>query len=431
MEMIRRVLITIVVLLSGSSTLFAQKKCFQRNAQIRAAQYAEGEDSARGRVLFSGHFPEEKATAGADCRRDTLVQPSTDSVIKNNLFQRIYRYFQQSNEVRNDKKFDFSIIGGPHFSKDTKLGLGIVASGLYRLDRTDTTLSPSNISLYGDITTTGFYLLGIDGNTIFPRDLYRLDVNMYFFSFLSQYWGIGYENGKRNDGYTKYKRKEMQIKLDFYRKIAPNTFVGITGMYRHVNGKDFKDISFLEGERNKISSLGGGVILTYDSRDFIPNPYKGTFAKIEQTFFSKFLGNGYSFQRTDLQFRHYDRLWKGAVLAYDLNGTFNSGNIPWSMVALLGGPYRMRGYYEGQYRDNNLIVAQIELRQKVYKRHGVVAWVGAGNVFPKFNKFRWKETLPSYGLGYRWEFKNRVNIRLDYGIGKGQSSFYFNINEAF
>lgn len=428
--MIRRVLITTIVLLSGS-TLFAQNKYFKRNAPIRrAAQHSE-EELYGSTNLSLGYFPKDKSIAEADCRQDTAVQIPTDSVIKNNLFQRIYRYFQQSNEVRNDKKIDFSIIGGPHFSKDTKLGLGIVASGLYRLDRRDTTLSPSNISLYGDITTTGFYLLGIDGNTIFPRDLYRLDVNMYFFSFLSQYWGIGYKNGSRHDGYTTYKRKEMQIKLDFYRKIAPNTFIGITGMYRHVNGKDFKDIRFLEGERNKISSLGGGLILTYDSRDFIPNPYKGTYAKIEQTFFPKFLGNCYSFQRTDLQVRHYDRLWKGAVLAYDLNGIFNSGNIPWSMVALLGGPYRMRGYYEGQYRDNNLIEAQIELRQKVYKRHGVVVWGGAGNVFSKFNKFRWKETLPSYGLGYRWEFKNRVNIRLDYGIGKGQSSFYFNINEAF
>lgn len=430
MEMIRRVLIATIVLLSGS-TLFAQNKYLKRNTQVKAARHSDEKEQYKDVSLSLGDCLEVTIMPEADYRLDILVQSATDSIIKNNLFHRIYRYFQQSNEVRNDKKFDFSIIGGPHFSKDTKLGLGIVASGLYRLDRTDMSLSPSNISLYGDITTTGFYLLGIDGNTIFPRDLYRLDVNMYFFSFLSQYWGIGYENGKRNDGYTKYKRKEIQIKLDFYRKIAPNTFIGITGMYRHVNGKDFKDIRFLEGERNRISSLGGGLILTYDSRDFIPNPYKGTYAKIEQTFFPQFLGNCYSFQRTDLQIRHYDELWKGAVLAYDLNGTFNSGNIPWSMVALLGGPYRMRGYYEGQYRDNNLIEAQIELRQKVYKRHGVVVWGGAGNVFPKFNKFRWKETLPSYGLGYRWEFKNQVNIRLDYGIGKGQSSFYFNINEAF
>lgn len=377
MEMIRRVLIATIVLLSGS-TLFVPNKYFKRNDQVKAARHSDEKGQYKDVSLALGDCLEDEIMPEVDYRLDTLVQSATDSIIKNNLFQRIYRYFQQSNEVRNDKKIDFSIIGGPHFSKDTKLGLGIVASGLYRLDRTGMSLSPSNISLYGDITTTGFYLLGIDGNTIFPRDLYRLDVNMYFFSFLSQYWGIGYGNGKRNDGYTEYKRKEIQIKLDFYREIAPNTFIGVTGMYRHVNGKDFKDIRFLEGERNKISSLGGGLILTYDSRDFIPNPYKGTYAKIEQTFFPKFLGNCYSFQRTDLQIRHYDELWKGAVLAYDLNGTFKSGNTPWSMVAHLG-----------------------------------------------------KETLPSYGLGYRWEFKNRVNIRLDYGIGKGQSSFYFNINEAF
>ena len=57
---------------------------------------------------------------------------------------------------------------------------------------------------------------------------------------------------------------------------------------------------------------------------------------------------------------------------------------------------------------------------------------GAGNVFPSFSGFKWGHTLPNYGIGYRWEFKNRVNVRLDYGFGKkGQSGFLFNINEAF
>lgn len=381
-------------------------------------------------ILLSWYSISSARGATQTALQDSILSTS-DSVIKKNLFQRIYKYFQESNEPKDYKKFDFSIIGGPHYSDDTKLGLGLVASGLYRIDKTDLNISPSNISLYGDITTTGFYLLGVKGNTIFPHDHYRLDLNLYFFSFPSKYWGLGYENGKRNNDYTTYKRKETQIKLDFLRKIAPHTFVGITGMYRHVNGKDFKDISFLEGEKKNINSLGAGLLITYDSRDFIPNPYKGIYAKIEQKFFPGFLGNSYAFKRTDVLFRHYTRLWKGAVLASDFNGTFNYGDTPWSMVALLGGAYQMRGYYEGQYRDNDLLEAQIELRQKIYNRHGVAAWVGAGNVFPKFPKFQWSETLPSYGIGYRWEFKNRVNIRLDYGIGKGQSSFYFNINEAF
>lgn len=74
---------------------------------------------------------------------------------------------------------------------------------------------------------------------------------------------------------------------------------------------------------------------------------------------------------------------------------------------------------------------QAELRQHIYNRHGVAVWVGAGNVFPTFGEFNPAHTLPNYGVGYRWEFKNKVNVRFDYGFGKGENSFLFSINEAF
>lgn len=362
---------------------------------------------------------------------DSLAHDST--VVRPPFFRRmydgVYRYFTESNQVKEEKRFDFSVIGGPHFSSDTKLGLGLVASGLYRMDRSDLSLPPSSISLYGDVTTTGFYLLGIRGTTIFKEDKYRLGINFYFFSFPSKYWGIGYANGNRKNDYTTYKRLEKQIRVDFSKSIFPNTYVGATGLFRHVNGKDFKDIRFLDGEKADIATLGFGLFVTYDTRDFLPNPYRGTYIKFEQLFFPDFWGN--KFKRSEILFRNYNKLWKGAILASDLQGTLNYGNTPWSMVALLGGSYQMRGYYEGQYRDNKLIQTQIELRQHIYNRHGIVVWGGAGNVFPNFHHFKWKETLPTYGIGYRWEFKKRVNVRLDYGIGKGQSAFYFNIEEAF
>ena len=72
------------------------------------------------------------------------------------------------------------MIGGPHYSSDTKFGLGLVAAGLYRTDSADTILPPSNVSLYGDVSTVGFYLLGVRGNHLFPQDKYRLNYNLYF-----------------------------------------------------------------------------------------------------------------------------------------------------------------------------------------------------------------------------------------------------------
>ena len=136
-------------------------------------------------------------------------------------------------------------------------------------------------------------------------------------------------------------------------------------------------------------------------------------------------------QRMTFTADFYQRVWTDCILAFDLYGEFNSSGTPWPMLARMGGNQRMRGYYKGQYTDNDLITAQIELRQRVWRRIGCVAWAGAGNVFPTFREFDWAETLPNYGFGLRWELKKRVNIRLDYGFGKKTDSFLLSINEAF
>ena len=97
---------------------------------------------------------------------------------------------------------------------------------------------------------------------------------------------------------------------------------------------------------------------------------------------------------------------------------------------LVKGDTVMRGYYKGRYRDKHMASAQVELRQHVWKRSGITVWGGAGSVF--HDKHSAKHVLPNFGVGFRWEFKKNVNVRLDYGFGKaGQSGFIFNINEAF
>lgn len=56
---------------------------------------------------------------------------------KRSFFGKILNYFNDANKEKKNKKFDFSIIGGPHYSSDTKFGIGLVAAGLYRTDRND------------------------------------------------------------------------------------------------------------------------------------------------------------------------------------------------------------------------------------------------------------------------------------------------------
>ena len=115
----------------------------------------------------------------------------------------------------------------------------------------------------------------------------------------------------------------------------------------------------------------------------------------------------------------------------ELQTLFNYGDVPWTMMAQVGVLGRMRGYYEGRYRDRNIMEGQLELRQHIKGRNGIAVWVGLANVFPNFGHIYYDEMLPNYGIGYRWEFKKRVNIRFDLGFTKDSPNFTFNINEAF
>jgi hemolysin activation/secretion protein len=108
------------------------------------------------------------------------------------------------------------------------------------------------------------------------------------------------------------------------------------------------------------------------------------------------------------------------------------GNTPWCQLSYFGGSKIMRGYWEERFRDKMESDVTVELRQHVYGRHGFAVWVGAGTVYQKFKELRFKEIMPNYGLGYRWEFKKGVNVRLDMGFGKWhEKGVNFSINEAF
>ncbi|MGM9714106.1 MAG: BamA/TamA family outer membrane protein [Prevotella sp.] len=359
---------------------------------------------------------------------DTLRPPGK----RRSFIQRFLDYFNDANKNKNNKRFDFSIIGGPHYSTDTELGLGLVAAGLYRTSPNDTLSPPSNVSLFSDVSTVGFYLLGIRGNHLMKAMRHRIDYKVYFYSFPSDYWGMGYHSGNIDENKSSMHRWQGRVQASFLTRMAKNFYVGPMFDFDYVKASKVSNPELLNGQDKELHSLGLGFSLVYDSRDTYTNAHRGVYLNIEQMFMPKFLDNKYDVASTTFNLSGYRMVWKGCVLAADLRGMFNFGNPSWAMMALLGSSNSMRGYYEGRYRDKHKIETTIELRQHVWKRNGIVLWVGAGTVFPKFSKLDIDHVLPNYGFGYRWEFKKNVNVRLDYGFGKkGQSGFLFNINEAF
>lgn len=374
------------------------------------------------------YLPEDSIHVMTAEESDTLNTPAK----KKSLITRFLDYFNDANKNKKHKKFDFSIIGGPHYSTDTKLGLGLVAAGLYRTNPNDTILPPSNVSLFSDVSTVGFYMLGIRGTHIFPQDKYRADYTVYFYSFPCDYWGMGYDMGNDDSNKSEMKRWQARIKGSFLFHLGSNFYIGPMMSYDYVIGKNVERPELLNGMDRHTWNLGAGFSAVYDSRDVLTYPHQGLYINLTQCFRPRFMGNDYAFSTTELQVDAYQKIWKGAILAEDFRTMLNFGNPSWGMMALLGNSNSMRGYYEGRYRDKHKMEVQMELRQHIWKRNSLTAWIGAGTIFSKFSNIRSRHILPNYGLGYRWEFKKNVNVRLDYGFGKaGQSGFLFSINEAF
>ena len=370
------------------------------------------------------------STFAQEVSPETLVVDSV-AVPHKNLYDKVLDYFNHSNDVKPTKDFDISFIGGPHYSSDTKFGIGAVAAGVYRADRSDSITQPSNISIYFDATTSLFFKLGVRGTHFFPGDRCRWSYDVNFASISTKFWGIGYESCVNDDNAAKYKYLTSRAETEFVWRTLPGLYIGPKIAFDYVNGRDFEKPELWNGENHRTFNLGAGVTIQYDTRDNMTATTRGLYLKLEQLFNPRFLANKYAFSQTELTASSFHPLWKGAILATNLHARFTYGNTPWGLLSTLGGSYTMRGYFEGRYRDKSEIDLCLELRQHIWRRNGAVVWVGGGTIFPEFSAMRLSQLLPNYGVGYRWEFKRFINVRLDLGFGKGQTGFIFSINEAF
>lgn len=356
----------------------------------------------------------------------------TDSLRNNrNIVKRIIDYFDSSNKRKLTNRPDFSVIGGPHYSNEKGLGLGLVVAGVYTTDTADLHLPASNISLVGDIATNSFYMLGFRGAHVFPSNSRRINYYISFESFDTYFWGVGYNAGNNDSNKTKYKQLKFDFAADMEWRLANGLYLGPAIRFLHIDAKNITDTQLWERYSHSISSYAAGCRLQYDLRDNFTAPQSGLLLEITQLFYPRFLWNGNnSFSSTEIAANKYIQAWKNSVIAVRAHALFTYGHTPWCAMAFIGGD-NMRGYYEGRYRDKNEMDLTVELRQHLYKRSGVVAWLGAATVFPRFDKIMLRKVLPECGFGYRWEFKKNSNVRIDLGFGKHSVGFSFGLNEAF
>lgn len=178
------------------------------------------------------------------------------------------------------------------------------------------------------------------------------------------------------------------------------------------------------------SNVGGLTpSLTYDSRDNIFTPIRGTFVEARAGLFSESLGGDDEFQRMGLIAMQFIPLPSRLYLGLRFDGAASFGDAPFYLrpfIALRGAPV-MR--YQGEQ------VAQIEaeLRWQFWRRFSLVGFMGGGAAWNDFERLDGTQTVVTRGVGMRYEIARNYGIHmgLDLAFSADETAIYVQFGSAW
>ncbi len=322
-------------------------------------------------------------------------------------------------------------------SPETKWGFGSVAAFFFKAKKNDVSIRTSDINLVTLYTLNRQAVVVLGTTVFFPeeKNIFRLQTSYSYYP--DKCWGIGNETLKSEE--ESYSIKQFYFNPQFLQKIYRSWYFGVSYDFQNIH--DFKyDANGIFDQQHITGRYGGsvsgaGMLFTWDTRNNAYSPSKGFFAELSATAYGQRLGSDFSFNSYSLDLRKFINLSEKnkRVLAMQLLVKDNTGTVPLRNLALLGGPEIMRGYYKGRFVDKDLIAYQAELRQFLFWRLGVTAFGSVGEVSSAIPEFNLKGLHYACGAGVRIMVSKseKLNLRVDYGIGKNSNGLYVILKEAF
>lgn len=322
------------------------------------------------------------------------------------------------------------------YSSEAGNTFGLAKFNLFHPSKKDTISKPSKISAVVTVSTKGRVNISVVNDLILQENKYM--ILSYFNYKKTPEYMLGIGNDVSLDDVEEVVQNRIKFATAAMRRVKENYYAGVS--------LDFSDYFDIETDSNSFlirdevpgllggSDIGVGLAGALDSRSNRYNPQQGALLLTTVTFYPKFLGSRYEFTSVYIDGRKYFRIGKKSVLAMQATASYNTGDVPFYDLALLGGEDRMRGYYKGALRDKAMFDTQIEYRMPVWNIFGITTWIGTGRVASSFKNMGLDGLWLSYGGGIRIrvDSENNANLRLDMGFGpNGVSGFYFNFAEAF
>ena len=306
----------------------------------------------------------------------------------------------------------------------------------------DTANRLSEINGFAFFTLENQYGLWVDHAIYSDQDRWFFLGRLRLQSFPLFYHGIGMDTPTE---YTaRVDANQIIIKERVLRKLKKNLFLGLELEYQRLAAVDFvlaessnNAFEFPLGYKGS-NNLGLGFGLVQDNRHNVLNVRKGFFSELAFLHYNPTWGSSFKFTSILSDTRVYTPIRKNNVLAAQLLGQFNFGDVPFNQLAQMGGESIMRGYYYGRFRDNNQLAAQVEYRFlplpfSFTNRIGAAIFAGTGTVFNQLIDLNISNLTVSGGLGLRFLLfpKKDIWTRLDFAFTREGTGIYLFIGESF
>lgn len=302
----------------------------------------------------------------------------------------------------------------------------------------------SHVKLSADYTQNNQLDISSSWNIFLREEAFLFKGKARYRKYPDRFFGIGNLTPESNQ--ERYEYEFILFKLLAMKKFDPffssgPVFVGPDIQYTYAYDLELSpDGQLIKGDIT--GSRGGlnagiGLVFLIDHRDNVVNATRGVYFETSVYSFTPLLGGDFSYRNFNLTYNRYFRIFRRLknphVLATNFVANINSGDPPFINLAAAGNDDILRGYARYRYRDKHFIGGQVEYRFPIWWRIGGVVFTGAGDVFSRVQQVEWNTLKYTYGGGLRFMLSRseRLNLRLDYGLGRNSSSFYISVTEAF
>ncbi len=305
----------------------------------------------------------------------------------------------------------------------------------------------SQLSISGNVSTTGQIQAQIRGDLFDPAGDFLLKADFRYLDTKRSTWGLGPIADSQQEYPMEFKLVRAYATL--YRRTSGPVFIGLGYHYdefgdivdsRAQQGEATPFTVYSRGAPGRTVAAGFSVNVLGDTRDNLVNPSAGYYLSGSFRDYLKGAGSDSNWQEMWIEMRLYPHLPSRSqnVLAFWLYGWMTFGEAPYLNLPSNGWDTYgrgARGYLQGRIRGANQIYFESEYRWSL-TRDGLLGAVVFLNAItttePESGIFARSNLGGGVGLRIKFNKNSNTNLTIDYGWGEaGSKGIFLGMSEVF